>query len=387
MNKRRKVLGTLGALLVTSTRVSSAGNRLYGVPVSISGAHNTGREGLRIPMSADGDGGLLSTLRRYTYMWQDLLKEFRNDVSMKSIKSNVIAKYVDEGFVIDENSSEFKMLSALADRDFVKYAAIGDYVAFAKKLREHDILSDSADIAMRNRIKSLLKQSVDNNALSSLRGKNVSGSGKSIDEQLLDIIKEFEGMDTGEGQCHSGIQRKCSAAAAVCVAYIAVAAVTYVAAATQAAVGINAVAYVSAACSIAVWGCGSDDKGDCQSACHSTSGRDGAMATSDIITPEIRAAYAYKRMTDSRMMTFAFERREELKQAARLAIMLDGKGVIPEVWKDYIRQEIVYLFDALIDEKIVYVPEEQRASVVKKLQDVVIKASALDDESVLDVLF
>ena len=247
--KRRRFLGLSASGFGLMSMGASAGfaeGRLFGRPLYASSAPESVEDNKlrlvlsRIDMPIDAWEPLVS----YAGLWRTILSDEQAREAFRAAPGKFLLQHGFSAPALRQSRQEVRLLKFISDPEMRHVAGAGNYREFLGRLRAAGLLNDDAESSLRQRIKNLLQQD-----LEQIRRKmNESGLQYS---QVLDSEQGEElYLITQQLQAEGQITQ--AAAAAVVVVVVAALAATYVSVGVNVTVGINLGVAISVAVSVAV---------------------------------------------------------------------------------------------------------------------------------------
>ncbi|NME00366.1 hypothetical protein [Aeromonas sp. DNRA1] len=302
--------------------------RKFGEPESVKLSNNAVTTSLRLSMSrVHLPPEIWADVENLSNTWSVLIgakltpKEYTKAVNSLKI-SDTSKKHI-------TSSKEYKILTSLASENNLALAKKGDYEQLINNLMAEGILDSNAESHLTNKIENLItKNKVIRATIED--GFNTNQTLNDVSQTDLEQLVSVFSASRVE-------PRACSVAAA-CVAFIAVAVVTYAGAAVNVAAALNVAVQISVAVNVAVTidGCGVN--------CHEP----------------YSVGSLERSMRDQLSLIEAFSKQSEIP-------MLYSKAIV-----DFKRKEARAVLQAVINLGMVSITDEQQETALRALDNIVL---------------
>jgi hypothetical protein len=370
--RRRDVLGTIG--VVVAPQAASAKEYFYGRPASITGPTLAGTDLLRLDLNSKVVGDRIAAqIARYQQLAKKVLASPEARIDFLSNPDLFLNRHRLSKNYISTTDTEVRLLQALSDDTLIEMSASGNYRGFLSRLQTFGLLDPSKQSKLKSRIVEMMQHN-----LTEIRERSqtaVKEIGASIPELLES--KEIEYLYS---QLKPSVDQNAVATVAVAVV-IAATVVTYI----SVAVGVTVAITAGFAISIAVT-MGVTASGGCltQSLLNSLPGSVDSSRAEDpppVHCPTAaqfdRAAVARALLT-KRLTALDPDMLQEAQTISRTARLLRNDGFLIEASRDLVRREITAFVEAAEEVDLIRIPAESRPTVLEAMQNLALKAAALD---------
>lgn len=357
--KRRSILGSLG--LAGIPGLGHGATSLYGTPVSVSGPLQQMLETIRLPVET------LPLLMRFGQVWEKVLG---NEADKQRFQDNAAGFLEQQGMprsVLDARDPEMLLLKALTDVDILQSAMSGNYLDFLRRLKAIGFSSQMGKSGLKKQVLAVLQAN-----LSEIKSKMPRISINA--DPVTSAYAESRELAYLYGQLAPSIDQVAVAAIPVAIAAIVV---IYVSVAAMVTVGILAGVYISIAVMLAVM----VGPNNCADETYD------ALFAGPAEMPEhghterqrrAQHAIAQRELLGKRMLVLGPERLKEAQQAVRLARLLNHGKFVLEANRQLLRDEVSVFLEASEEVGLLQIPKETRAEVVIAIQNIALRAAALE---------